>query len=304
MGSLTRIIASQLGLSSSFVDTVVFSASRRYKRFSLEKRTGGKREILHPARELKALQYWIARKILPCLPVHSAATAYEVGSSIRKNAAAHRQGRYLLRIDFADFFPSLRSGDVAALLADRAALLPEWWEAPDTDALCRIVCRDDRLTIGSVTSPSLANRLCMHLDERVTEYAREGGLVYTRYADDLFFSSNAQGRLSAVSADLEEVLRSLSYPGGLRINGEKTRNLSRRQRWRVTGVVITCDDGLSVGRDLKRRLHAIVHQLPDATPEDRAWLRGMLAHVSSVEPGFIDRLYLKYGSKRVDQARR
>src|SRR6267378_3835926 len=101
-------ISSRLALPASYLLKVASSASHRYKEYQIPKKTRGMRTIHHPARELKLIQRWLVRNTLVSLPVHPAATAYEKNSTIRRNAELHMTNNYLLRIDFQDFFPTLR----------------------------------------------------------------------------------------------------------------------------------------------------------------------------------------------------
>jgi hypothetical protein len=140
-------MATQLALAPLFLIKLAGSASYRSKEYKIPKRSGGERTIHHPARELKLLQYWLIDNLLIELPVHPLATAYRRGSSIRENAASHVANNYLLRVDFQDFFPSLKGSDVVSVL--------QAMELTDADiSLARqIVCRFDCLTIGAPTSP-------------------------------------------------------------------------------------------------------------------------------------------------------
>jgi len=92
------------------------NASYCYKIYTIPKRGGGDRIIYHPSKSLKSAQRWLVDNYICKLPVHTAATAYRSGTNIRHNAAVHAQHRYLLRMDFADFFQSIESRDIALLV--------------------------------------------------------------------------------------------------------------------------------------------------------------------------------------------
>jgi hypothetical protein len=70
----------------------------------------------------------------------------------------------------------------------------------------------------------------------------------------------------------------------------------------VTGVVITPEEGLSVGRSRKRFVKSLVHKYVrgELQPEERAYLRGMIAFISNIEPNFMDRLKAKYGNEGIE----
>jgi RNA-directed DNA polymerase len=106
--NLIERIQKDFSLSLHDVHVLVFTASRRYKLHYIEKRHGrGKRLIAQPTAEIKMLQRWAVEKYLHLLPIHKVATAYRPRVSIKDHAAVHAANRYLLKLDFQDFFPSI-----------------------------------------------------------------------------------------------------------------------------------------------------------------------------------------------------
>jgi RNA-directed DNA polymerase len=142
------------------------------------------------------------------------------------------------------------------------------------------------------------------LDQRLADLSQNKAVRYTRYADDLFFSTNEPNVLNGIAATVPDILRSLHYPKHLQINSAKTRHSSKSMRRSITGLIITDDGRVSIGREIKRRLRSQVHNLSRLNDAQRNQLQGWLAHCQSVEPEYINRLNLKFGSKRVLEARR
>jgi RNA-directed DNA polymerase len=105
-----------------------------------------------------------------------------------------------------------------------------------------------------------------------------------------------------VEKHVKSVLSKLPYPKGLVLNVGKTMYLSRRHRWIITGLVLTPTGKVSIGRDRKRALHAAIHQWATLDDRERRRLAGTLAFVKSVEPEFINRLFLKYDAVTVKRA--
>ncbi|MDX6497057.1 MAG: hypothetical protein QOG23_317 [Blastocatellia bacterium] len=289
-------MATQLALAPSFLTKLANSASHRYKEYKIPKRTGGQRTIHHPARELKLLQYWLLRNVLKLLPVHPSATAYQKGSSIRLNAAAHVANNYILRVDFQDFFPSLTGSDVVTLLqANRDKLTDVDLTDADITLMRQIVCRFDCLTIGAPTSPLISNAIMFEFDVEWSGIAQAEEVTYTRYADDLYFSTNQPNVLQGILGSLRESLNVGRGPT-LRINDRKTAFSSRKRRRLAAGLVLTSDRKISIGRDKKRMLKALVNKLKnkELEPERVAYLRGWIAYLRSVEPIFVTALQEKY----------
>lgn len=289
--------ARRLALPTSYLVKVAATASHRYKTYTIPKRTGGTRTIHHPARELKLVQGWLLHNVLSTLPVHAAATAYRKGASIQRNAAPHADKNYLLRVDFQDFFPSLKRQDVTSLIeANRNRLAAEPITDLDILFITMIVCRGDSLTIGAPTSPHLSNAIMFDFDELWSRNARADEITYTRYADDLYFSTNRPSVLENVLNRLRASLGE-ARPPVLRINDRKTAFSSRKRRRLVAGLVLTSTKMISIGRKKKRTLKSLVWKFihGQLEPAQINSLRGWISYLLSVEPTFVEALQRKYG---------
>lgn len=295
-------MATQLSLPIAYLAKLAATASHRYKEYTIPKRNGGTRTIHHPARELKLVQGWLLGNVLTHLPVHPSATAYVKGSSIKVNAERHRGNSYILRVDFRDFFPSLVGADVVAVLrANQQRLAQLNVTEQDILFIRQIVCRYDpskkqqTLTIGAPTSPHLSNAIMFNFDETWFQESQSVEVIYTRYADDLYFSTNRPNVLKVLLERLRKSLAEVAAPT-LSINESKTAFSSRKRRMLATGLVLTSDRKISIGRHKKRILKSLVLKLKHGQlyPEDVASLRGSISYVRSVEPLFIQSLQKKY----------
>ena len=295
---MTSILLSHMahdtGLLSGQIETIVRTAPLRYKVFSVPKRTGGMRVLAQPAKEVKRLQYWLKDKLEEHLPIHQSVAAYQRGCSIRKNAEAHSNGRFLLKMDFTDFFPSITELDFRSHVK---AYIPDLYTEEDLEVMSRVLfwtqdrTRPLKLCIGAPTSPFISNTILYEFDSLISECARAGGIVYTRYADDLTFSSVIPNRLQDMVEVVKYTISEIAYPR-LQVNSRKTVHASRATRRVVTGVVIRPDGGLSVGRDRKRLVRAMhdraLKGLLSKSEIDE--LRGLIQFIESIEPGFRQRL--------------
>jgi len=299
---LVEIMGAELHLDEKYLFTLAKSASHRYKTYQVPKRSGGSRTIHHPAKELKAVQRWLLKRIISLLPVHEAATAYREGRNILHNAQVHANSAFVLRIDFRDFFPSLTANDLAKHLERNRGLLEEW-EPADTEIFCKFVCLDGCLTIGAVTSPALSNTLCYFLDSAILQYCQPRGVRFTRYADDLCFSTSEPRVLKEVEKKTAVILKEIEYPSRLVINEKKTCHFSRKRRRVVTGLVLTPDGRVTIGRDLKRKLRTMIYCYEKLGPGERKYLSGMLGHCKAIEPDFINSLIHKFDLDTVQRAR-
>ena len=298
---LIERLQAQSGVSKARLLALSRTASKRYKVYNIPKRGGGVRQISHPSRTLKAIQRWISNALLCDLPVHQAATAYRRGKSIRANALAHAESKYTLRMDFQNFFPSFSSKNIQDFLRERNGKFSLPLSTDDLKFVGSIVTRNAALTIGAPSSPILTNAMMYDFDREIYSLADQEGLVYTRYADDLFISSDDPRVLTPIGNRV--LLVSKSYPyARLRINHQKTAYLSRRYRRSITGLVVTPNGGVSIGRDRKREIKALIHQFTMETlPLDKVGrARGLVAFAMDSDPEFYASLCRKYGKEKID----
>jgi len=299
---LIDMLAHTTKLDKERIVRIAATASVRYKVYDIPKRKGGTRRIEHPSQELKAIQRWIVKAVFDRFPVHEAATAYRKGASIRENAEKHRRTLFTNRYDFASFFPSFREAQIRRFLDDKCPNFRIELNQDDIDFICSIVCRNGRLTIGAPSSPAITNTMMFDFDSTVQAYCVENGLVYTRYADDVFVSAYEPNRLGRVEEEIRRAKRFVPHLS-LRLNRRKTAFLSKRYRRRITGVVITPEHELSIGRKRKREIKALIHKwINNNLDKDYYYyMMGLIAFARDVEPTFETILRRKYGDAVIEE---
>ena len=284
------------------LEYLIRSAPYRYKVYPIPKKSGrGHRTIAQPAREVKQIQYWVIDKIFPFLPVHETATAYVSGKNIFDNAKIHSDKPYLLKLDFQNFFPSIKGGDIINYLKTIKKLK---MTEDDLQRLARILCwlpkrvKDLQLSIGAPSSPYLSNAIMFDFDSKIIDYCLHNNISYTRYADDLTFSMHDMTLRSAVLDKVSAILDSQAFPN-LKINNPKTIFGSKAHRRIVTGLILTNDGSVSLGRERKRRIRAKIHHMIQGklSQYEMRRLQGLLSFARSVEPEFLARMEKKYGEK-------
>jgi RNA-directed DNA polymerase len=297
MNAVLSKLSERSGLPVHLLFKIVKTAPDRYKTFEIPKRTGGVRLISQPAREVKRLQRIAAELFLSGLPIHHAATAYRTGKSIRDNALPHALNGPILKMDFQDFFPSIKLRDWLRYCNDTNAFQQE-----EAEILGRLFFRRvpgerlHQLAIGAPSSPLLSNILLYNFDSTIDSLIEADSVSYTRYADDLTFSAERTGYLTGVRKYVKIALNEIQYPR-LSINQEKTVYATRRFRRSITGLVLSNEGKVTIGRDRKRVLRAAVHRasLGQLNEVQCMQLCGMLAYVNAVEPTFLNTLIRVYG---------
>ena len=207
-----------------------------YTSFQIPKRSGGHRTIHAPVHGLKLLQRRLSDLLQDCVDEIGHATdrssrvahGFVRTKSIVTNARQHRRRRWVFNLDLEDFFPSINFGRVRGFLIKNRHF--ELNQRVAT-VIAQIACHGNSLPQGSPSSPVLSNLIAHILDMRLVRFAAAAGCTYSRYADDLTFSTNkahfpAEVAVAAnrgdvqlwnVSPTLQDVIRR----SGFSINGQK-----------------------------------------------------------------------------------
>ncbi|ADT67495.1 MAG: RNA-directed DNA polymerase [Pseudoalteromonas tetraodonis] len=276
------------------------TAPRRYKKYTIAKRNSDERRLIaHPSKEVKFLQRLLVTHLEDKLTIHASANAYVKQKGIKSNALAHKDNQYLLKMDFKNFFlsitPSILIEQMLAFgigLDDRniefiSGIL--FWKLRRNSPL--------RLSIGAPSSPFISNVIMYNFDRLIEKECKVMGITYTRYADDLAFSTNIKDILFEIPKLVKNTLKKL-YGSKIRVNTKKTVFSSKKFNRHITGITLTNNNLLSIGRKKKRFISSLVHKytLELLSDEEILQLKGLLSHVSNIEPLFIGRLSNKYGT--------
>ncbi|MFX1258785.1 MAG: reverse transcriptase family protein [Promethearchaeota archaeon] len=245
----------------------------QYRRFSIKKKSGGKRTILAPKKELRTIQDKINENILKKIEPSEFAHGFRANHSIVSHAKVHLNAEIIYNLDIKNFFPSIKyyqvlnvfknlgySGLISSLLASLCTIPYRFYTQLNTWKLMRV---ENNLPQGAPTSPSLSNLVCLALDRELNWISEKYRYRYTRYVDDLTFSS-----ISAINIDNEFIYKIFNclQKHGFKINKKKmnvsAQNIKARnfKYRRVTGIIVH-KDYLSLPRFWIRRLRAALYEL-------------------------------------------
>lgn len=273
--------------------------SHAYKVYSIPKRKAGRRTIAHPSKKLKICQRQLSHILSPLLNIHDSSYAYIKGRSIKDNALVHSHCDYLLKMDFHNFFNSITPSILRKCLVQNEILITEYdinkieqlifWN-PSKKRYGKLI-----LSVGSPISPLISNAIMYPFDKFISETCTKNGIRYTRYADDITFSTNRDNVLHNIPELVEHVLNKI-YFGQIIINKRKTFFSSKKHNRHVTGITLTNDNKVSIGRSRKRYISSLVFRYinKNLDIDDINHMKGMLAFAYNIEPMFIHRLSHKY----------
>lgn len=260
-----RDLSLALGVPPSELTYVLYKkgVDQYYSSFLIPKKSGGNREIDASKGALKYIQrrlvgllwerqntVWSEETILPNI-----AHAFQKKKSIMTNANVHKNKRYVVNLDLENFFGSIHFGRVKGFFEkNRYFCVGE----EVATVIAQLVCYKGRLPQGAPSSPIITNLICGILDIRLLKLAKKYRLDYTRYADDMTFSTNsvtAEDYLNDFIADLAIEVEH----AGFKINERKTRVIYRNSRQEVTGLVV--NKRISVKRDYYKLTRAMAANL-------------------------------------------
>ncbi|MFS1161876.1 retron St85 family RNA-directed DNA polymerase [Aeromonas salmonicida] len=295
--SITDTICNSLSLLAHELLIKAMKAPSSYRIYTIPKRSGGKRTIAQPTAEVKNIQRCIVRTVLDPLPTSDISTAYKRDLSIKDNAKKHLGKKFILKMDFKDFFPSIYPEDLIKSLERCDIKL----NSIDRKILILFLFRRNKygrfeLSVGAPSSPIVSNIVMYEFDIAVKEYCEKHSIVFTRYADDLTFSSNSIEEIKKIPTFIKHNLMSMDSPK-LAINEKKTHLVSKGRSQRVTGVILTHDDKLSIGRNLRKKIRAMLHLYKANRLEhnDIPYLHGIVSHMRNIEPEHFNKLLEFYG---------
>ena len=228
-----------------------------YSSYSIPKKKGGKRNIEAPGLELKFVQsqinFYLQHYYLTLKPknVHGFVIKDVTDDSafnIIENARLHIQSKYVLTVDLKDFFSSISASRILQLFSS------DLFDYSDnlSKALTFLCTYKGFLPTGSPASPVLSNFVCLELDQSLISFCNQNQLTYSRYADDLTFSSDC-----SFTDTLIFQIQSIIEDNRFKINEKKVRIKSSNRKQIVTGLIV--NDQVNINRKTLKLLRAILH---------------------------------------------
>jgi RNA-directed DNA polymerase len=253
-------VATFLGTTELRLNRFLFRIGPRYQKFTIAKASGGKRHISAPIEPVLSWQREILKATSAIFVPMKAVHGFAYDRSVVSNARFHVGRRLVLNCDLQEFFPSIHFGRVRGVFMAK----PFNFSASVATVLAQVCCASGALPQGGAMSPLVSNLVCRGLDHQLVALARSTGCRYSRYADDITFSTNSETfpvalvrNAFAKPLELGSALVELIESHNFRINPKKTRLRHQRQRQDVTGLIV--NEKVNVDRGYVRGVRALLH---------------------------------------------
>lgn len=261
-------LAQETGASYRYLREVVSRARDPYQSIAIPKATGGTRAISAPEPMLMDVQRWILTHLLDRLPGHPASYAYRTGFSIVACAEQHVGARWMVKMDLHNFFGTvtesavyrvfrrvgfskLMSFELARITTRAEGAVYAPWLVPERVIASYSSFRQGVLPQGGPTSGELANAAARRLDRLIERHARAVGLTYTRYSDDMVFSSFSEFSRPEAAQVIRDV-SGLIRRAGFIPHRNKSRVVPPGARRIVLGLLV--DDSVRLLPESRRRI--------------------------------------------------
>jgi RNA-directed DNA polymerase len=242
-------------LNTSFISLENQLLNPIYHSFSIPKKKGGNRSITAPNEELKQIQRklntYLQQVYLQNKPDNVFGfvkndTREKNKLPIVKNAELHVKKDRVLNIDLSNFFSSITENQILTLFKNEPFQFPE----RIAQLLTRLTTHEGVLPTGAPTSPVLSNFIFIPFDIKLTDYCFEKGISFSRYADDITFSSDTE-----IPDSFLDEIQAILFP--FDINPKKTRIKSFSKKQLVTGLVV--NQKVNIDRKMIKKVRAMIH---------------------------------------------
>ena len=230
----------------------------KYKEFSIAKKNGGYRVIENPEKKLKIIQKKINGYLQAVYTVYKPTCSYGFISKqnsiyqqrlgIKENALQHVNKNQVLNLDIETFFPNIKGKQVLNIFLNP----PFNFDTRLATALGLLCIYKAHLPSGAPSSPIISNFVCMNLDKELMYYCKLKKITYTRYADDLSFSTKKYFNSRTIK-DLKQIVTQ----NGFKLNAKKTKLFKKNEQQKVTGLIV--NKKINLDRNYIKEIKVLMH---------------------------------------------
>lgn len=264
--------ASLLGYKPKSISYILYKipSENKYSTFEIPKKNGDMRVINAPVEKVKHLQRRLANLLNECFEEicesehkKSLSHGFRKNHSIVTNAKKHRNKRHVFNVDLKDFFPSINFGRVRGFfIKNRHFNL----DPKVATVIAQIACHNNELPQGSPCSPVISNLIGHLLDIRMVNLAKKTKCTYSRYADDLTFSTNQKEfppKIAIMKSECDwfvgKALKKEIEKVGFLINDKKTSMQFKTSRQMTTGLIV--NEKVNIRKEYYKKARSMCYKL-------------------------------------------
>lgn len=237
--------------------------------------------------------------------------SYAKNTTIYDCLTPHKNNKYFLSMDIVNFFGSIQSVDISNTIQrnidEKKINISDISQYKNS--IVKLITFKGNLPIGFSTSGRLSNSILSEFDKETLKNCQSKSITYSRYADDLIFSSNNQD-VEEIKTVIESILLNM-FDQRLKINHDKTKTYSKKNRIKILGLVITPNGNITIDKKIKSDIETMMYFYTSNTDKFNAILQskfngsiqrvfGIVGYINSVDKNFLNKLRKKYGNYTVE----
>ena len=234
--------------------------------------------------------------------------SYRKGVNIYNLLIVHRNSKFFFQTDLKYFFPSITSEDIKKLIEKNIDMFPVVKKDIEThiDRIISLTTINNYLAVGYSTSPNLSNSILFDFDNSLSDFCQKLNIKYTRYSDDLIFSSLDKENLQKVEIEISRLLEIL-FGDRIQLNTKKSKYNHQGNKVKILGAIILPNGQISVDKKIKTKIETAIYlYLNDRNKFDDFLeknyrkgvnqISGTLNYIKTIDYDYLKKLKKKYGS--------
>ena len=270
------------GYSTSFMGAIFRKPENYYRIFKIKKSNNNLREIQAPKVALKVLQKWFAQYLSEGQSSNYSDNAFGFirGRATVHGAQRHCMAKWVYSLDIKNFFRSITKEMLISYMKNIG------YYEESSKLISQLCCYDGKLSEGSPASPILSNLMFKNTDDEIQDYVYnicKENIVYTRYADDLAFSSKqniSENKLKDIKRQVKKIITDNHW----KLNDEKERFAVSPQRLKIYGLLVHGEKP-RLTKGYRNKIRAFKHILKRQKNylKNKEKIKGHLAYANSIE---------------------
>jgi len=304
--SLEEVFVSTFHNKYQFSDFLSFSIFTEVKTFTI-----GNKTIYGLSKKLKAFQRFLNAFIFEYSLINEDVVySYRKGKNTLDAIKPHASNKFFFQTDILNFYSNISQTDIEKVISFNLGNIP----INDIDIyrnrIFEIVTIDGKLPIGFATSPLISNSCLLSFDNALQAYCLKHEITYTRYSDDLIFSTSNDAALFDFEITVTKFLNKY-FDSSLVLNPTKTKHTHKGKKVKLLGLVILPTGRITIDIKVKRKVEALLHfyindkkkfteLAGDGYEAGLEKISGQLNYINMIDPKYLDKLRKKYGNTLVD----
>lgn len=273
---------------------------------------GKQKEFYSPKPELKKYHNFLNTFIVKFMKVNdNVLFSYREGTSIYKAVLPHKDSNYYLTTDIKSFFNSINKENIKNTILDNLDNYPIYSNdiKKNLDSILNLLTIENKLPIGFATSPLLSNAILNKFDNNIEKFCKRNNIIFTRFSDDLIFSSNQNIDKSLIFKEIKNEFLKLNDK--LELKDEKTKLFTKAKKIKILGLIILPNGQITVDKKYKKEIEISLHYyltnkdklndyLDTKTNSKIIRVYGLLNYINGIDKNYIQKLRKRYGNYIID----